>query len=102
MYHDARELQRIDFVLSYAWPSPFDRNFTRLRAYTKSTGKIFRNTFDQADSNFVLRHLLRKILRGNLWENNCTLVWSGRGFALVVAVVGTRMKRSIHRVYCLF
>ncbi|KAH8663688.1 hypothetical protein BGZ60DRAFT_379420 [Tricladium varicosporioides] len=32
-----------------------------LRAYTKETGKIFRNTFDQEDSNVVLRHLLRKI-----------------------------------------
>jgi hypothetical protein len=27
-------------------------------------------------------------------------VWRGRGFALVVAVVGTRKKRSIHGVYC--
>ncbi|KAH8647544.1 hypothetical protein BGZ60DRAFT_474435 [Tricladium varicosporioides] len=32
-----------------------------LRVYTKETGKIFRNTFDQEDSNVVLRHLLRKI-----------------------------------------
>ncbi|CAG8972327.1 hypothetical protein HYALB_00001730 [Hymenoscyphus albidus] len=32
-----------------------------LRAYTKETGKIFRNTFDQEGGNVVLRHLLRKI-----------------------------------------
>jgi hypothetical protein len=32
-----------------------------LRAYTKETGKILRNTFDQRGGNVVLRHLLRKI-----------------------------------------
>lgn len=42
------------------------RNVAELRAYTKRTGKIFRNTFDQEDSNVVLRHLLRKIFRESL------------------------------------
>ncbi|PMD60523.1 uncharacterized protein K444DRAFT_394650 [Hyaloscypha bicolor E] len=37
-----------------------------LRAYTKETGKIFRNTFNQEGGNVVLRHLLRKIFRGSL------------------------------------
>ncbi|OCK94216.1 uncharacterized protein K441DRAFT_562665, partial [Cenococcum geophilum 1.58] len=39
------------------------RTEAELRAYGKGTGKIFRNTFDQEDSNVVLRHLLRKIFR---------------------------------------
>ncbi|TVY12902.1 hypothetical protein LARI1_G009146, partial [Lachnellula arida] len=42
------------------------RDVAELRAYTKETGKIFRNTFDQEDGNVVLRHLLRKIFRGSL------------------------------------
>ncbi|KAF2439127.1 hypothetical protein P171DRAFT_370781 [Karstenula rhodostoma CBS 690.94] len=42
------------------------RNVAALRAYTKRTGKIFRNTVGEDDSNVVLRHLLRKIFRGNL------------------------------------
>jgi hypothetical protein len=42
------------------------RDVAELRAYTKETGKIFRNTFDQEGGNVVLRHLLRKIFRGSL------------------------------------
>jgi hypothetical protein len=42
------------------------RNVAELRAYTKETGKIFRNTFDQEGGNVVLRHLLRKIFRESL------------------------------------
>lgn len=42
------------------------RKMAELRAYTKSTGKIFRNTFDQEDGNVVLRHLLRRIFRESL------------------------------------
>jgi len=42
------------------------RNVAELRAYTKDTGKIFRNTLDQEDGNVVLRHLLRKIFRDSL------------------------------------
>ena len=38
------------------------RDVAELRAYTKETGKIFRNTFDQEGGNVVLRHLLRKNL----------------------------------------
>ncbi|KAH8655652.1 hypothetical protein BX600DRAFT_470062 [Xylariales sp. PMI_506] len=34
-----------------------------LRAYTKNTGKVFRNTLDRGSGNIVLRHLLRKIFR---------------------------------------
>ncbi|TVY13032.1 hypothetical protein LARI1_G009054 [Lachnellula arida] len=34
---------------------------TKLRAYTKETGKIFRNTLKQEGGNVVLRHLLRRI-----------------------------------------
>lgn len=37
------------------------RNLAELRVYTKETGKIFRNTFDEESGNVVLRHLLRKI-----------------------------------------
>jgi hypothetical protein len=32
----------------------------------KRQGKIYRNTLDQAGSNVVMRHLLRKIYRENL------------------------------------
>jgi hypothetical protein len=42
------------------------RNVAELRAYTKETGKIFRNTFNQEGSNVVLRHLLRKIFQESL------------------------------------
>lgn len=42
------------------------RDVAELRAYTKETGKIFRNTFDQECGNVVLRHKLRKIFRGSL------------------------------------
>ncbi|KAF2806329.1 uncharacterized protein BDZ99DRAFT_394372 [Mytilinidion resinicola] len=42
------------------------RNVAELRAYTKETGKVFRNTFGQEDSSVVLRHLLRKIFRESL------------------------------------
>ena len=38
----------------------------KLRAYTKETGKIFRNTLDQDGGNVVLRHLLRNIFREGL------------------------------------
>ncbi|KAF2188514.1 hypothetical protein K469DRAFT_565357 [Zopfia rhizophila CBS 207.26] len=41
-------------------------NMAGLRVYTKKTGKIFRNTFDQEGGNIVLRHLLRKIFRESL------------------------------------
>lgn len=41
-------------------------NVAELRDYTKKTGKIFRNTFDQENDNVVLRHLLRKIFRESL------------------------------------
>lgn len=44
------------------------RDVAKLRAYTKDTGKIFRNTFDKEDGNVVLRHLLRKIFRVELVE----------------------------------
>ncbi|XWX01174.1 hypothetical protein V2A60_009200 [Cordyceps javanica] len=37
-----------------------------LRDYTARTRKIFRNNMDGEDGNVVLRHLLRKIFRGNL------------------------------------
>merc|ERR1712054_266843 len=37
-----------------------------LRAYTKTTRKIFRNTFNQEGGNVVLRHLLRNIFRASL------------------------------------
>ncbi|TEY47671.1 hypothetical protein BOTCAL_0302g00190 [Botryotinia calthae] len=39
------------------------RDITGLRAYTKETDKIFRNTFDQEGGHVVLRHLLRKIFK---------------------------------------
>jgi len=39
------------------------RDVAELRAYTKETGKIFRNPFDQESGNVVLRHLLRNIFR---------------------------------------
>jgi len=39
---------------------------TELRAYTKETGKIFRNTLKQKGGNVVLRHLLRKIFSESL------------------------------------
>ncbi|KAG9227929.1 hypothetical protein BJ875DRAFT_35716 [Amylocarpus encephaloides] len=42
------------------------RDVAELRAYTKETRKIFRNTFDQEGGNVVLRHLLRKIFRESL------------------------------------
>ncbi|KAH8758844.1 hypothetical protein BGZ57DRAFT_944370 [Hyaloscypha finlandica] len=42
------------------------RDVAELRAYTKKTSKIFRNTFDQEGGNVVLRHLLRKIFRESL------------------------------------
>jgi len=42
------------------------RNVAELRAYTKETGKIFRNTLKQQSGNVVLRHLLRKIFRESL------------------------------------
>lgn len=42
------------------------RDVAGLRAYTKETGKIFRNTFDQESGNVALRHLLRKIFRESL------------------------------------
>jgi hypothetical protein len=42
------------------------RSVAELRAYTRETGKIFRNTLDQEDGNVVLRHLLRNIFRENL------------------------------------
>jgi hypothetical protein len=35
----------------------------KLRAYTKMTGKVFHNTFDQGDGNIVLRYLLRKLIQ---------------------------------------
>jgi hypothetical protein len=41
------------------------RDVAELRAYTKETRKIFRNTFDEG-GNVVLRHLLRKIFRESL------------------------------------
>jgi hypothetical protein len=44
-------------------------NVAELRAYTKKTGKIFRNTFDQEDGNVVLRHLLRKIFLRELMKS---------------------------------
>lgn len=34
------------------------RGVAELRAYTKETGKIFRNVFEQESDNVVLRHLL--------------------------------------------
>ncbi|RYN65003.1 hypothetical protein AA0119_g11515 [Alternaria tenuissima] len=34
-----------------------------LRAYTRRTGKVFRNTLGQTGGNVVLRHLLRRIFR---------------------------------------
>lgn len=42
------------------------RDVAELRAHTKETGKVFRNTFDEEDGNVVLRHLLRKIFRESL------------------------------------
>ncbi|MCQ6513298.1 hypothetical protein NPN18_26390, partial [Vibrio parahaemolyticus] len=41
------------------------RNVEELRAYTRETGKVFRNTLDQESGNVVLRHLLRKIFQEN-------------------------------------
>lgn len=38
------------------------RNVAELRKYTKSTGKVFPNTFNRESGNVVLRNLLRKIL----------------------------------------
>ena len=42
------------------------RTLEDLRVYTKKTGKIFRNPFNEEDSNVILRHLLRRIFRENL------------------------------------
>ena len=44
------------------------RTVAELRAYSKGTGKISRNTFDEEDSNVILRHLLR-----NISEKPCRL-----------------------------
>ncbi|KZL79584.1 double-stranded rna-binding type zinc finger domain protein [Colletotrichum incanum] len=42
------------------------RNVEELRTYTRMTGKVFRNRFNQEDGNVVLRHLLRNIFRESL------------------------------------
>ncbi|CAH0023061.1 unnamed protein product [Clonostachys rhizophaga] len=41
------------------------RDVDQLRAYTRETGKIFRNPYDEGEGggNMVLRHLLRRIFR---------------------------------------
>ena len=46
------------------------RDVAELRAYTKETDKIFRNTFDQEGGNVVLRHLLRKNLLRELIKSS--------------------------------
>ena len=83
------------------------RNMTELQAYTKSTGKIFRNTFDQEDGNIVLRHLLYKIfpamLHAKVAENfgnirmRPRLAWRRRLQLASVSISVKQINCGVHR-----